>query len=101
MGFARARQAINQYKAMLLARVIEGFTNLLAEIGENNFLPVPLNPSRLELPKRLNQRREVPRAALLKPKGWIEAKLGEIVWQRRSEERRVGKECRGPGSPYH
>ena len=26
---------------------------------------------------------------------------GQIIWQKRSEERRVGKECRSRWSPYH
>ena len=35
--------------------------------------------------------------------GWklVNTKTGEIAWGRRSEERRVGKECRSRWSPYH
>ena len=39
------------------------------------------------------------------PAGWagntIVVRDGEDVWRRRSEERRVGKECRSRWSPYH
>src|SRR2546429_4579933 len=54
--------------------------------------PKPLQTFRGDVPANRNREERVP---------WLRARSAMECWLNRSEERRVGKECRSRWSPYH
>src|SRR5256885_5647014 len=70
---------------------------------EDGYVGVPIDRVKPKASLRLQRERNLeadPRATLL-VEHWDRSDWSRLWWVRRSEERRVGKECRSRWSPYH
>src|SRR3712207_5475709 len=81
------------------ARFDEAFGSLYAEIGRPG-LPTRLMVG-LHLLKHMKGLSDEEVCAQWVENPYMQAFCGEAVFRHRSEERRVGKECRSRWSPYH
>ena len=80
--------------------------NAIADLVCEKMLPVLRPPEPPASPEDLMIAKEVQKFLKIKPTAfyeWVKNKIlpEEILVHRRSEERRVGKECRSRWSPYH